>query len=220
MSYRAIVFDLDGVLWDGEPLYQRATNHFLSTRGLEMTDEDFAQVIGHSVEASWIWIKTRFELTEPLDELIEKYDATVMRLLEEPVEALPGVRALIAELQRRGVPFGLASSSLRQWVEATLAGLGVRQDFGVVVTGSDVDNGKPAPDLYLMAADQLDIPGEQCIAIEDTPSGLAAARAAGMLTVQVRSATTAFPPLPEADVILDSLLDFDLSLLQEAPVGR
>jgi HAD superfamily hydrolase (TIGR01509 family) len=218
VSYRAVVFDLDGVLWDGEPLYQRATNLVLAPYGYAMSDEDTAQVIGHSVEASWTWIRARFGLAEPIEEIIPRYDATVMQLLLQPVQPLPGVQELIADLGRRAVPFGLASSSLRQWVEASLTGLGLRPAFGVVVTGSDVKNGKPAPDLYLLAAEGIGVPGEECIAIEDTPSGIAAAHAAGMLAVQVRSATTAFPPLAEADIILDSLLDFDLTLLQ-APVS-
>ncbi len=217
--YRAVIFDLDGVLWDGEPVYHEAFNTVLAGWRLELTEEDYKHIIGHTVETCWDWLKTRFALPEPREALMETYDMAVMRLLQRPVAPLPGVVSLISELERRGVPFGLASASLRQWVEATLKGLGLYERFRVIVSASEVMNGKPAPDLYLEAALRLGIQPEDCLAIEDTETGIASAKAAGMLAVQVRSATTAFPPLPQADIVLDSLLHFDFNLLEGARIS-
>src|SRR5262249_5685491 len=112
------------------------------------------------------------------------------------------------------------SSSWIAWVEALLTGIGLRDSFAVVASATEVEHAKPAPDLYLLAADRLGVNPAGCLAIEDTPTGLAAAKAAGMFAGQVRSASTAFPPIPEADLVLDSLLDFDLNLLDVAQDAR
>jgi HAD superfamily hydrolase (TIGR01509 family) len=216
----AVVFDLDGVLWDGEPLYQRAFNLVLADYGHALDDEAYGHVIaGLSVEESWGWVQERFGLSVPMEELVAAYHQAVLALLRGPVEPLPGARALVERLRALRVPLAVASSSLREWVEAALRGLGLDGAFGAVVTASDVARAKPAPDLYLAAAARLGLPPERCIAIEDTPTGLQAARAAGMFVVQLRAASFAFPPQPEADLVLESLEDFDLSLLSAGAEG-
>jgi len=211
--FRAVVFDLDGVLWDGEPLYHEAFNIVLEPYGYSVTSEDYVNIIGHSVEAAWQWVLTRFKIREDPASFLRRYNDAVMALLAQPVEPLPGVRELLAELRSRGLPVGLASASLRQWVNATLRGLRIERAFDATVSASEVTNSKPAPDLYLAAAEKLRIPPTECLALEDTGAGIAAARAAGMFAVQVRAASAALPPLPEADLVIEDYSQFDLSLL-------
>ncbi len=217
-TFRALIFDLDGVLWDGEPLYHEAFNIVLAPYGHRVSDDEYAQIIGLSVEASWEWVRSRFNLTDPLARFLRAYDVTVLRLLKRPVEPLPGARPLIAELRSRGVPIAIASASLRQWVDATLRGLGLQDAFDTTVSASDVNNGKPAPDLFLAAARRLGVAPQDCLAVEDTLAGVRSAKAADMFAIQLRAASTALPPLDEADLVLDSFADFDLSLL--ASVAR
>ncbi|MBI2912733.1 MAG: HAD family phosphatase [Chloroflexi bacterium] len=214
--FRAVIFDLDGVLWDGEPLYHEAFNVVLAPLGHRVTAGDYTHIIGLTVEAAWDWVLNRFRIKEPPAPYIDAYDHTVLRLLARPMEPLPGVLPLIAELRRRRVPIAVASASLRSWVDATLRGLALQDTFDATVSASEVDNGKPAPDLFLEAARRLDIPPGRCLAIEDTAAGIAAARAAGMFAVQLRAASTALPPLDEADLVLDSYAQFDLHLLDGA----
>jgi len=213
-SLRAVVFDLDGVLWDGEPLYHRAFELVLAPLGHSLSAEDYGQIVGLSVEECWRWTKERFGLSEPLAALIARYDRAVLELLAGPIVPLPGARELVERLRALGVPLAVASSSRRGWVEAVLRGLGLDGAFAAVVTASEVARAKPAPDLYLAAARALGLPPSRCVAIEDTAAGVQAARAACMFVVQVRAASYPFPPLPEADLVLDSLLDFDVALLQ------
>ena len=217
-TFRAVIFDLDGVLWDGEPLYHEAFNIVLAPYGHRVSDDDYDQIIGLSVEACWDWLRDRFNLSEPLARFLRAYNETVLRLLKRPVEPLPGARPLIEELRRRGVPIAVASASLRQWVDVTLRGLGLQDAFDTTVSASDVNNGKPAPDLYLAAAQRLGVAPQDCLAVEDTLAGLRSAKAAGMFAIQLRAASTALPPLDEADLVLHSFADFDLSLL--ASVAR
>jgi HAD superfamily hydrolase (TIGR01509 family) len=212
--YRAVVFDLDGVLWDGEPLYREAFNVVLRPLGHEVTVPEYDQIIGSSVEAAWEWVIGRFELTGPPEQFHADYDAAVLDLLSQPVEPLPGVRETIARLKSIPVPVGLASASLRQWVDATLAGIGLASEFDATVSASEVKHAKPAPDMYLTAAEKLGVPAAECIAVEDTGTGVASARAAGMYVVQVRAASTALPPIEEADAVIESYAEFDF-----APLG-
>ena len=217
-TYRAVIFDLDGVLWDGEPLYHEAFNIVLAPFGHRVSDDDYDQIIGTSVEACWHWLRDRFSLSEPLARYLRAYDETVLRLLKRPVEPLPGARTLIEELRSRGVPVAIASASLRQWVDATLRGLGLQDAFDATVSASDVNNSKPAPDLFLAAARRLGVAPQNCLVVEDTLAGVRAAKAADMFAIQLRAASTALPPLDEADLVLDRFADFDLSLI--ASVAR
>jgi HAD superfamily hydrolase (TIGR01509 family) len=218
---RAVIFDLDGVIWDGEPLYHEAFNVVLKPYGhaIAITDPEYVQIIGKSVEAAWDWMRSRFALTESPAVFYRAYNAAVLGLMNHPIEPLPGVRELLSELRRRAIPVGLASASLRQWVDATLVGLGLQDAFDATVSASEVRRSKPAPDIYLAASDRLGVPPQDCLAVEDTASGIAAAKAAGMLAVQIRAASTAMPPLPEADFVAEDYSQFDLSLL-EAPVSE
>lgn len=211
--YRAVVFDLDGVLWDGEPLYHEAFNVVLRPFGHTVSQEEYTNIIGHSVEAAWDWVIGHFGLVEPRDEFMRQYDTAVLEMLSAPVEPLSGVRELIGELHRRRVPVGLASASLRQWVDATIRGLGLEDAFGVTVSASEVEHAKPAPDLYLKAAAGLDVPPEKCVAVEDTAAGLASAKAAGMFGIQTRASSTALPPLAAADLVIETYAEFDFSLV-------
>jgi HAD superfamily hydrolase (TIGR01509 family) len=217
--YHAVVFDLDGVIWDGEPLYHEAFNVVLAPYGHHVADTDYMEIIGLSVEAAWEWVRIRFSLNESPAVFYRAYNEAVLELMKHPAEPLPGVRDLLSELRRRGTPVGLASASLRQWVDATLAGLALEDAFDATVSASEVQRSKPAPDLYLAAAERLGVPPERCLAVEDTASGIAAAKGAGMIAIQIRAASTALPPLPQADFVLDAYSQFDLSLL-ESPVGE
>jgi HAD superfamily hydrolase (TIGR01509 family) len=218
VTYRAVVFDLDGVLWDGEPLYHEAFNVVLKPYGhaIAITDTAYTQIIGLSVEAAWDWMRSRFGLTDSPAVFYRAYNEAVLELMKQPREPLPGVRELLAELKDRGIPVGLASASLRNWVDVTLMGLKLNAAFAATATASEVVRSKPAPDLYLLAAKGLGAPPEDCIAFEDTPSGIASAQGAGMFAVQVRASSTALPPLPEADMVIEKYSEFDLSILDGA----
>ena len=210
--FAAVIFDMDGVLADSEPVYYDAVNVVLAPLGKHMTPELQRAVMGHGVEETWAALARELGLNGPLDGLVQAYDRELCRLLAELRQTLPGVRELIAALRQRRLPVAVASSSWPGWMDALLGGISLANAFDAVVSRTMVARGKPAPDIYLHAAERLGVAPAHCVAIEDTPTGLAAAKAAGMLAVQVRAASTAFPPLPDADLVLDTLRDFDLSL--------
>ena len=214
MSYAAVVFDMDGVIADSEPVYYDAINVVLAPIGKRMTPELQRAVMGHGVAETWDVLRRELGLDGPLDALVQAYDRELCRQLALVDETLPGVRELIAALRERRLPVALASSSWPGWIDALLVGTRLAGAFDALVSAKEVAHGKPAPDIYLLAAERLGVAPERCVAIEDTPTGIAAAKAAGMLAIQVRAASTAFPPLPAADLVLPTLRDFDLSLFE------
>ena len=126
---------------------------------------------------------------------------------------LPGVLDYVLGAKRIGLKLGLASSSSRDWVDGHLAARDLIRHFDCIRGSDDVANVKPDPELYLSALEQLEARPERSIAIEDSPAGVAAAKAAGLFCVAVPNSMTAGLPLREADLVLDSLADVTLDAL-------
>ncbi len=212
--YRAVIFDMDGVLVDSEPAYFEAVNEVLQPTGKQIDWEQYQQLLGTSITTTWQSVVKMLGIEADLEAFKEQYNDVILKVLARPRPLLPSVKALIAELRQRGASIGLATSSRQAWVEAVLSAVELPLDtFDAVVWRQMAERSKPAPDLYLKAAELVGVSPESCVAIEDTPSGIAAAKAAGMYAVQVRAASTAFPPIEQADLVLDSLEDFPLTLV-------
>lgn len=212
-TYRAVIFDMDGVLVDSEPVFFQAANQVLAGEDKGIEWERYQHLLGTSVPETWRALIAMLDLKGDLDAYLRRYARVLLDCLRERRPPLPGVVELLEELGRREIRFGLATSSWRAWAEAELTSAELDGRFAVTVTGDEVTCEKPAPDIYLRAAELLDVSPEHCIAIEDTPPGIASAKAAGMYAVQVRASSTAVPPIEQADLVLDSLADFPLSML-------
>lgn len=209
----AVIFDMDGVVADSEPTYLEAINLMLEPTGQRLSEQQYGSIIGSSAQFTWEFIKKTFGVEGGMDDFFRRYDEKLVKLLRRPRETLPGVRELLTELHRLRVPAALATSSWQSWAEALLEGTGLQRDFTTVVWRQMVERAKPAPDLFLRAAELVEVEPARCIVLEDTVPGLQAAKNAGMLAIQVRSASTALPPQPHADMVLDSLEQFPLELV-------
>jgi HAD superfamily hydrolase (TIGR01509 family) len=203
--YSAVIFDMDGVLIDSEPIHQAATERILATEGHLLDPAIYRTYIGTTLWATWEDLCRRFQLRHPQNHYERCYTDEVLRALAEPLQAAPGVYQLVSGLRERGVPIALASSSQRAWVEATLRGIGLVTAFSAVVSGDEVALGKPAPDIFLLAARRLGVEPGQCLVIEDSPHGVAAARAAGIDVVAVRTPHVDSDLLAAATLVIDSL---------------
>ena len=214
-GFQAILFDMDGVLVDSEPLFLAAINRLLEIEGVapvsETENEEF--LIGTTIDETWRQLKIIRTLPKPTAEYIDRYDEIVRRVMMEELAPQPGVRELIDACRQRGLPKAVASSSLHKWVDLKLAAIGLTGAFDAVLGGDDVSRGKPEPDIYLKAAAALGRPPEQCIAIEDSPIGIAAAVASGAYTIAVRTEYTRNLDVSRANEVLETLEDFNLSLL-------
>lgn len=208
--YRAVVFDMDGLLLETEVLWQRAEARLFARHGAEFTFEDKLTVMGTSAAFTGEFFARR--LGFPADQapsLIREVSDLMLEELQAQVKARPGAAELVKRLRGR-VPLGLASNSPRFLVDAALRGGGFSDAFDAVVSSDDVAHHKPAPDLYLLACERLGVAPADALALEDTASGIAAAKAAGM-------ACFAVPQFAETDVTAaDRVVDSLEELLVEA----
>jgi len=214
-SVAAVIFDLDGVLVDAEPVHRVASRRLVAPHVL--TDDEYAMFIGTSIGAFAEWLRERYALGESREAIVARYDALVAaELATQLLPAFDGAHELLAALRTRGLSLGVASQSLPRWVELTLASAGLAGAFDVVVAADAVTRAKPAPDIYLHAAALLGAPAERCLAVEDSIPGVASAVAAGMRVVQTQQADTAVARQPSVLATVATLRAFDLDWLDGA----
>ena len=197
----AVIFDCDGTLVDSEPLARTAWARTMEPYGYEVTDADAEATVGLPFPRTHAYFAERARLPG-IDELWTAYSGTLFALIDDELVAFDDAVDAARELRARGIPVGVASSSPRERLHRTLARAGLLDAFDVTVAGDEVTNGKPAPDMFLLAAERLGVPPEACIVVEDSPPGVQAGVAAGMHTIGV-SRTGA--PLVGADRVVDFL---------------
>lgn len=198
---KAVVFDLDGVIADSEPLHQVAFQRLFTEQQLQIVEAgDWHRFVGTSDRHALTEMIQGQQPRLSVDALLERKGALFLEILAEREPLYPGVADLIESLAAR-YQLAVASGSLRTAIAAVLAVRGLRRFFGPTVSVQDVERGKPAPDLYLRAAELLGIRPEACVAIEDSIPGVAAARAAGMRVIAI-STTTPADRLRDAHVVV------------------
>jgi len=202
----AVVFDNDGLLLDTESVWTRAEEDLFERRGLEFTPADKRELVGASAAIAGAILEHRLGEPGRADDLIEELNALVVAELEHGVEAMVGARELLERLRGRGVPIGLVSNSPLRFVQRSIEIVGLEDHFDVVLSAHEVAAPKPAPDPYLEACRRLGVePGPSVIALEDSPTGVAAARAAGLTVIGVPSVEGI--ELEEAHHLAETLLD-------------
>lgn len=211
----AVVFDLDGVLVDTEPMHLAATRALIAPAELEV--EAYERFIGRGGFKEWL------EATYGIPRAVIDAGYTPLFLEElarDGLVPLDGAEELLDGIEARGVPVAVASQSSRSWVEATLEAAGLRQRFEVISTAEEAGADKPAPDVYLHAAAALNIEAARGLAVEDSVAGVRSAADAGMVVVQSRQASFAQQAQPGVHAVVASLRDFDLDWLDHPPSAR
>jgi HAD superfamily hydrolase (TIGR01509 family) len=202
----AVIFDNDGLLLDTESVWTRAEQDLFERRGLEFTPQNKLELVGASAEIAGAILERRLGEPGRAAALIEELNELVVAELEHGVEAMLGAREILADLKQRGTPIGLVSNSPIVFVRRSLEIVGFHDQFDVVLSAHEVAAPKPAPDAYLEACRRLGVePGPAVVALEDSPTGVAAARAAGLTVIGIPSLDGI--QLEEAHHLADSLLD-------------
>jgi HAD superfamily hydrolase (TIGR01509 family) len=202
----AVVFDNDGLLLDTESVWTRAERDLFERRGIEFRAEHKHELVGTSAEVVGRLLEGWFEAPGSALELVEELNELVIAELEHGVEAMVGARELLHRLKQRGIPIGLVSNSPLRFVQRSLQIVGFHDRFDVVLSAHQVAAPKPAPDPYLEACRRLGVePTPSVVALEDSPTGVAAARAAGLTVIGIPSIDGVV--LEEAHHIAASLLD-------------
>lgn len=203
-SQPPVVFDMDGILLDSEAAWTRAETRLFARYGRTYGAEEKRLLIGGSLEDTAGHMERLLGRPGGSSDLLHELLELAAEEFAGPVEPMAGALELVGELRDLGRPMAVASNSERRLVDLALTGSGLADSFGAVVAGDEVPYPKPAPDLYLKACRRLGISPHRAVAVEDSPRGAAAARAAGLFVVGIPY----LPDLPvEADLVASSLKD-------------
>jgi HAD superfamily hydrolase (TIGR01509 family) len=207
----AVLFDMDGLLVDTEPLWFETEAEVMARLGAPWTKQDQEQLLGGSMDNTVGYLLARATRpVPPADVARWMTEGMLRRAAEGRVVVRPGARELLSEVAATGIPYALVTGSQRPFTEAVLASTGFR--FPVTVTGDDVARTKPEAEPYLLAAKLLDADPEQCVALEDSPNGVASATSAGCLVVAVPTLLP-IPPAPRR-LVVPSLSGITLATLR------
>ena len=202
----AAIFDNDGLLLDTEDAWTRAEETLFARRGRVFTLDHKRLLIGSARAAAALKLETMLDLEGEGEALMDELHELVMQEALAGVEPRPGALELLERLIDAGVPVAVASNSQREFVQRVLSSAGLLDGrFATVVSVEDVEHPKPAPDIYLEACRRLGAEPGACAALEDSPTGVAAAVAAGMFVIGVPYFKGA--QLPGSDLLADSLAD-------------
>jgi HAD superfamily hydrolase (TIGR01509 family) len=182
---RAVIFDMDGLLIDSEPVWEQVEDEMLARRGATLDPAIRARFIGMRMADFWGGLAGAHGIAAPIDELIAEAIALMVARVGVDAPLRPGAEALIALLDSQQIPCAIASSSPRPIIDAVVAAHGWETVFARRVSGDEVTHGKPAPDIYLAAAQRVGVEASVCLALEDSVNGARAAVAAGMHTIAV-----------------------------------
>lgn len=207
---KGIIFDMDGVLIDSEPLHLLAYQELFGGYGIAHTEDDNKEFIGRKdLEMAQTLIERHKLPLAPL-QLVKSKEQILARLIKNGLVTRPGVMRILQKAQESRLPVGVASSATLPTIELVIETLDIGRYFQTLTSGDEVANGKPAPDVFLLAAQRMAVEPGNCLVIEDSYNGICAAKAAGMNCVAVPCQATRHQDHTKADKILDNLESLNL----------
>ena len=205
---KAVIFDMDGVLVDSEPLHKEAETYVLAKHGIQYSENIAKQYTAYGTEELfWKDIANHFRIELDIAEAIKQKQKYYFNHFNK-IELIQPAIDLLQRLKSHNCRIALASSSSRNVIKKTLSTFSLEKYFEFTISSDDVNYGKPAPDVFILAAQSLKIDPQNCIVIEDSVNGVKAGKAAGMTVVAVPNAFTETFNFSEADYILKSLDEF------------
>lgn len=198
----AVVFDMDGLMFDSERIVQESWNKAGEKMGYGLLgDENIHFTLGFNRERRKIYFREKYGADFPYEEFQDLYAGIYNEYVKEKgVSVKKGLYELLEVLENRGIPRAVATSSSRENALENLKRAGILEKFQAVVTGDMVREGKPSPEIYITACRKLKVPGEKAVALEDAPNGILAAKKAGMHTVfvpDILEDCSGFPCVPD-----------------------
>jgi beta-phosphoglucomutase len=214
---RTVIFDMDGVIIDTEPIHHHAFFTQFAELGITVSDALYASFLGSSTRNVFQKLKQEFDLPQEVDALLLRKRELFNQAFDEDagLDLLPGVRALIEELKAHGVQMVLASSASKATIGRVFKRFGLAPYFSHTVSGEDFAQSKPNPAIFLHAAELAETPMTECIVIEDSANGVAAAKAAGIYCVGYASPHSAGQDLRLADRVIQDFSELSATAIQQ-----
>jgi beta-phosphoglucomutase family hydrolase len=210
----AVIWDMDGVLADTAPHHFRAWQETFAKRGISFTEADFMRGFGVRNDVIIRNILGEKTTDAQIETIAREKEATFRRIIGKDIKPLPGALELLRQLHDRGIRMAIASSTVIENIRLIVGSLGIENYFEAVITGHDVTEGKPSPQVFLVAAQRLGAEPKNCVVFEDAVAGVKAAKRAGMHCVAITS-THPREKLAEADLVVDSLAEVSVKDLEE-----
>jgi HAD superfamily hydrolase (TIGR01509 family) len=207
MSFRAVIFDLDGVLADSEPWWNEIDAKLLAEYGVKYRGEYHSNVLGVSYQIAVEFFKNKFGLSVSTVEMMRRRAEIAIDFFAKRVGLFPSTKEVLQELRRMNLRLAVATSSVSASARPFLDRHQLTAFFDVILTGDEIECGKPHPEIYLRTAEKLSLPDDVCLVIEDAPAGVAAAKAANMRVAAIPDRRFVDPHAyeKEADYVLESL---------------
>ena len=222
MSDKAVIFDMDGVLIDSEPAYLEMNLKMFEQFGIEIDEENYKALVGIPSVPMWKFLKEKYELKNEVSEFINLEKKRMLEILDSDIITKPvtGIKELMDDLKSFNFKLSVASSSAKDNINFVLEKLKIKDNFEFIISGEDVVNGKPFPDIFLKVSDFFNISPEKCFVIEDSVNGIKAANSAGMNSIGFINDGTNTQDLSKADIIINNFdspgrkktLDFILNI--------
>lgn len=207
---KAVIFDMDGVIVDTEPIYEKVNKDFYAKYGIDMQKIDTEKYIGVNLIETWKDLLNNFELKAEyadysLEDIIEDHVHSYYKGLEssEDLKLMPGIIDWFKYLKENDYKMIIASSSYEPIIEYIVQEFELDDFMAGYVDGNSVENGKPAPDIFIKAAEKLGFKNEECLVIEDSEHGITGAKEAGSMVVGFKQREDAAQDLSEADIVIE-----------------
>jgi beta-phosphoglucomutase len=213
---RTVIFDMDGVIIDTEPIHHHAFCTQFGELNIPVSDAEYATFLGKSTRNVFQHLKEEYHLPQDLDALMKRKREIFNKTFDEDasIDLLDGVRALIEDLAQHGVQLVLGSSASKATIERVFKRFGLASYFSHIVSGEDFTQSKPDPAIFLHAAEVAQTPVSECIVIEDSANGVAAAKAAGIYCVGYASPHSALQDLSQADQVIQHFSELSAEKIQ------
>ncbi len=208
---KAVIFDMDGVIIDSEPIHHMIEKKLFEDLGIDVPYELHKSFVGKTTRDMFSRLKEEYGLMQSLEELIEMKDIRYYNYLKslDSLPAVPGVTDLIKTLYSNGLKLAVASSAPVREIDLVVESFGLSEFFISRTSGEEVKKGKPEPDIFLLAAERVGVEPAECVVIEDSRNGILAARAAGMKCIAFMNPNTKPQDLSEADMVVTDLSQLD-----------
>lgn len=209
---KAFIFDMDGVIIDSEPIHFQVDIETMKHLGCNMSKKELEKYVGTTNEYMLTDIKKNYNIKESIEEITDyKMKLTKRKIIESDLEPIEGIKELLVNLKENSIPAAIASSSPIDFINIVVEKFKIRDYFQYIVSGEEVVNGKPAPDIYIETAKKLGFDAKDCTVIEDSKNGVQAAKSAGMKCIGFANVNSGNQDLSKADIIVDSIKEINIS---------